>query len=133
MRHEAVTIYDLQNGVLAFDLIDILQLAKEEVLASTWRCRHVEAFGTCAEDLHRALNEGSTLSGAQLLRFAAEIHQIIDGDFEARRPAEDMPWVIVRAVDSSFYVVSTSDSALLAKVRNRFQRVYDAPEEVDIP
>src|SRR6185503_14067976 len=101
MRHQAVTIHDIRDRVLAFDLIDILRLAGSDAESSSWRCRNVECTGDLAEELHRVSDAESTLTGAEMLRLAESIAQVIDGDFEAHRSGETRPWLVVRAIDSS--------------------------------
>jgi len=127
----AITIHDLRESiggrVLSFDLVDILRLAEADVRASSWRCRHVECVGDLAEDLHRAADAGNPVTGTELLRLASGIRQVIDGDFEGFRPAATTPWVVIRAVDSSEYVVVTDDKALLSRLRERFHNVSDSP------
>lgn len=129
MRHQAVTIHDLHDRVLAFDLIDILRLAGPVAESSSWRCRHVECMGDLAEELHRACEAEPALPGAEMFRLADGGRQIIWGDFEAYRPGETRPWLIVRAVDSTFYAVITEDEMLVARVRGRFRDVRDSPED----
>jgi diaminopimelate decarboxylase len=129
MRHQAVTIHDIRDRVLAFDLIDILRLVGPDAESSSWRCRKVECAGDLAEELHRVSDAESPLTGAEMLRLAGGVFQIIDGDFEAYRPGETRPWLVVRAIDSSEYAVITKDERLLARVRERFRDVRDSPDD----
>lgn len=98
MQHQAVTIHDVRalggGRVLAFDLIDILRLAGPEAESSYWRCRNVQCNGALAEELHRVSEAGSALPGAEMLRLAGGVFQIIDGDFEAHRLGETQPWLL---------------------------------------
>jgi hypothetical protein len=130
----AVTIHDLrvlgESRVLAFDLIDILSLAETDAASSSWKCGNVECVGGLADELHLASNSGLSLSGSQLLRLAAGVSQIIDGDFEACRPGDAHPWLMIRAVDSTDYVVATNDESLIARVRGRFRDVRDSPDDL---
>jgi hypothetical protein len=129
MRHQAVTIHDIRDRVLAFDLIDILRLAGPDAEASSWRCRNVECTGDLAEELHRASDAESALTGVEMLRLAVGVVQVIDGEFEAYRPDEHRPWLVVRAIDSSEYAVVTQDERLLARIRERFRDVRDSPDD----
>lgn len=129
MRHQAVTIHDARDHILAFDLIDILRLAGTDVESSSWRCRNVECTGDLAEELHRVSDAGSTLSGTEMRRLAGGVLQIIDGDFEAYSAGEMRPWLVVRAIDSSEYAVITRDDRLLARIRERFRDVRDSPDD----
>jgi hypothetical protein len=80
--------------------------------------------------LRAASDAGSVLSGAEMLRLAGGILQVINGDFEAYRAAETRPWLVVRAIDSSVYVLITQDENLLQRVRERFRDVRDSPADV---
>jgi hypothetical protein len=124
-----VTIHDVRDGVLAADLIDILRLAGTDAESSSWRCRNVDCTGDLAGELHRAADAGSVLDGREMLRLAGGISQVIDGDFEAYRPGDTRPWLVVRAIDSSEYVVITADERLIARVRERFRDVPDSPDD----
>src|SRR5262245_8410959 len=127
----AVTIHDLVEandpGSLAFDLIDILRLAEADVVASTWTCRHVEGIGRLANQLSEISDNGVPVDGSEMLRLAGSVRQIIDGTFEAKRPESLHPWLVIRAVDSSFFMVISDDTNLLARLRARFHDVRDSP------
>jgi hypothetical protein len=132
---EAVTIHDLRPSggvrILAVDLIDILRLCEPEVAASSWRLHAVECFGDLAGDLERLAESDAMISGQELLRLASGVHQIIWGDFEAYQAGEDRFWLVVRAIDSTVYVVITEDQQLLERVRARFQDVRSSPEDAN--
>src|SRR5262245_43271190 len=131
----AVTIHDWRplggGNVMAFDLIDILRLAERDVRTSALRCRNVECMGELAEELHRVSDTGITISGQEMLQLASNIRQTIDGNFEATRDGENHPWLVVRAVDSTLYVVITEDRRLLGRIRERFRDVRNSPEDAD--
>jgi hypothetical protein len=130
---QAVTIHDLRafgaGKVLAFDLIDILRLAEPDVISSSWRCRNVECTGDLADELHHASDVEMEVTGQDLLRLAAGVRQVIDGDFAAHRGADSRPWLVVRAIDSSCFVVITHDESLMKQVRERFRDVRDSPDD----
>src|SRR5262245_42218011 len=110
----AVSIRDATEHHVTVDVVHILRLAGTLGLASSWRCTHVECVGTAADRLHSASDDGRLLSGAELLAIASEVDQVIDGDFVARRHPSSSPWLVVRAIDSSEFVVITDDDDLLA-------------------
>lgn len=131
---EAVTIHDLNpNNVLSFDLIDLLRIAGAGARASTWRCHAVEASGPRADVLHAASDEGRSLGGHELADIAAEVTQVITGDFAAEHPNASAPWLVIRAVDSSFFVVITEDHALIDRLRGAFRDVRDSPDDAEAP
>jgi hypothetical protein len=131
----AVTVHDLKRldggSVLAFDLIDVLRLAEPGAGDSRWRCRYIDRVGEHAAGVHGSSDSGAIVPGDELLRLASGVDQVIDGDFVAFRHGADRPWFVVRAIDSTLYVVATEDGVLLDRVRERFRDVRDAPEEVD--
>jgi len=129
---KAVTIHDsTPNDVLSFDLADLLRIAGPSVRESTWRCHAVEAIGPQADLLHAASDNGRSLSGDELIDIATEVTQIIDGDFVAERSNEGAPWLVIRAVDSTVYVVITNDHALIERIRAKFRDVRDSPEDAE--
>lgn len=131
---EAVAIYDLSTvGVLDVDLIDVLQLCESDVLSSSWRISNVDCLGVSMGEFMQLSDRNATVSGEELMRLAAGVYQIIWGDFEAYRHGEDRFWLVVRAIDSTFYVVITNDAQLLGKVRARFSDVRPSLEDVDYP
>ena len=135
MRHQAVTIHDRRKvgdgHVLAFGLIDILRLAETDVESSSWRCSDVDGGGELMEELDHVSSGNAVISGAEMLRLAGGVYQMIDGDFEAYRPDEPRHWLVIRAIDSSEYVVSTDNERLLARVRERFCDVRDSPMDAE--
>ena len=131
----AVTIHDLEpdRNVLACDLVHFLRLDTEKVLSSTWICKHVWCTGEYAADLERISEAGTRVTGAELLRLASGISQVIDGDFVATHTGERQPWLVIRAIDSSEYVVVTADDDFLASVKERFRDVRDSPQDAEYP
>jgi hypothetical protein len=132
---EAVTIHDMRplgdGQVMAVHLIDILRLWEPEILASSWRVSCVDCLGDLADEFVRLGDANGTISSPELLRLASGVCQVIEGDFEAYRPHEEQPWLVVRAIDSTLYVVITEDAQLLDRVRSRFSDVRPAPEEAE--
>ena len=62
-------------------------------------------------------------------RAADAVDQVIDGEFRAFEPGAGEPWVIVEAVDSSYYTVQSADAAVLASIRDRFGDVSEYEHE----
>jgi hypothetical protein len=132
---EAVTIHDVRplsgGQVLAVDLIDILRLCESDVLVSSWRLRDVDCLGDLADEFMRLGESEATVSGPELVRLASGVYQVIEGEFEAYHPGEATFWLVVRAIDSTLYVVITEDQDLLARVRARFRDVRPLPEDAE--
>lgn len=130
----AISIQDTgADGVLRFDLIDLLRLVGPAAAASQWMCRGVEATGNLAGELHDAADHETPLSGADLLRIASGVLQVIDGDFEATAESGRPPWLRIRAIDSSEFVVITNDPGVLARIRAAYDVVRDSPEDDSDP
>jgi hypothetical protein len=130
---DAVTIHDTRQGggltLLAYDLADLLALAGPEAQASVWTLVGVvEALGPRAEELHLAAEAGP-VTGARLAELAAGVTQTIEGTFEATRPGESRPWLVLKAIDGCYFVVISSNWELISQVRRRFRDVRPSPED----
>jgi hypothetical protein len=79
-----------------------------------------------AECLHANSDRGAALPGDDLLALAAGI-QVIDGEFEARRPDATEPWVVLRAVDGSSWDVVSDDLGVLDDYRRSFPDAAPLP------
>jgi len=125
---QTITIHDLneERNVLAFDLRDLLALLSPAALAAEWTvadpaCQEFFATGEGGAALEKLAAETAMVSGKDLLALANETQQVIWGDFMGafqNRPGQI--WTIIRAVDSSFYEITTSDSEVLDKVKGHF-------------
>jgi hypothetical protein len=69
---------------------------------------------------------GELVDGAELLAATERLQQVIDGRFEGLEN-QNTPWVVVRAVDSSWWEVLSNDQAVLDSVRGRFKVVENLP------
>jgi hypothetical protein len=131
----AVTIHDTRvmhgGEVLAFDLIDILRLLDPATKGSSWTCKNVECTGNLCEDLHDASDSGEVLSNPRLIQIAQGVLQVIDGDFEATRFGENRPWLAIRAIDSTLFVVICIEEGVIQKIREHFKEVRDSPEDAE--
>lgn len=125
-----VTITDTRDGILAFDLVDILPLLEPELACTDWSILGVEAVGQGAEELHRLDDARARVSGPELLTLA-RIVQVVDGEFTGYNSGLDAhlgrPWVIIRALDSSGYDVASPDSSVIDRVKAHFSSVVEIP------
>jgi hypothetical protein len=64
-------------------------------------------------------------------RSDGSVDQVKGGDFAAFRPGEQRPWLLIRAIDSTLYVVASEAEEWLGRVRERLGDVRDDPEEID--
>lgn len=119
------------SGFLDFDLADILDALSAFTAGSVWRCRGLEVTSRDdAIDVHELERASESESGVrmttdELSSFARRISQVIDGEFVATRPRESDPCVIVRAVDSSWWEVFSSDDRIIDAARSRFRDLRD--------
>lgn len=131
-------IYDLKQDALALDLKDLLRLLAPQSLEAEWIVSMVksskaghewfDATGKGGERLEELAQSGSHLSGSGLSGLAEDTRQVIWGGFEALR-IQSETWVIIRAVDSTFYEVETDDDLVLSKIKSAYKdvRAGDAP------
>jgi hypothetical protein len=113
------------GSFLKFDLKEIFSAIGEPVRVSTWRCHNVECTGENAQRLYEVSEKGESVSGKELVQIVAGIFQTIDGEFEAYRDGKEDPWLVVNAVDSSWFEVLSVDSAVLERIRSSFQHVSE--------
>jgi hypothetical protein len=123
----AITIHDIRNGLLAFDLLDILKLYEADIYASSWKCRNVWCIHKDGRELHLFSEKPKALTGKEMLQFATEVQQTIDGEFIGTREGESRPWLVVVAEDSTYYVVLVRNLQHLELVKSRFNDVRDSP------
>lgn len=125
---QGITISDKKNNVLAFDLIDILKIIGEKAINSTWKISDVECIGKDAEKLQNISDYSNQISGKELFSISSNLLQVIDGVFEAYLDEENLPWLIIRAVDSSEYDIESNDKVLIAKIKNSYSTVVNLPD-----
>ena len=114
------------GSFLSFDLRDILAVVGEAARASRWRCRDLCYTEVRDGGIGEFREDRRKFSGEELIRFAAKVHQTIDGRFEARSGgAAKHPWLIISAVDSSWFEVWSSKLEVLESLKARFQQVSD--------
>ncbi|MDO1581757.1 hypothetical protein [Rhizobium oryzicola] len=132
-------IHDIENHVLAVGLYDLLMLIAPRALDSDWVVSTVkdeasgqewfEAAGDRAEYLEAVAQNDSVLSGRQMADAAMRAGQIIWGRFTAHSPGADSLWVMIQAIDSTFYEVTTDDQTVMSAIRKRYREI----REVDGP
>ena len=115
--------------MLAVDLQHVLDLFGERAIQSWWRASEVWATGKetgqAAQELKQLADGRTFIAGEHLSRIAHSLVQVIDGELSAFERGSDSPWLIVRAVDSSFYEVFSTEPTVLDRVRTAFQKVSD--------
>ncbi|WP_375779672.1 hypothetical protein ACE103_12535 [Bradyrhizobium sp. ma5] len=126
-------IYDYRDGVLALDLSDLVDLLAPRSLEASWtaspvRVNHPDLGRFCDEfmvvgqgkagqhPLEVLAANGSSFDGIRFSEAAHTARQVIWGQFVAALSEQDDHWVDIRAIDSTFYEVTTSDKAVLNAV-----------------
>jgi hypothetical protein len=80
-----------------------------------------------AERLEHLARSPDRISGTLLRDLLSRAAQVIWGEFAAYEDDRDTPWVIVRAIDSSWCEVETDDIAVLDRIRETFVDVRMDP------
>ncbi|RYF21659.1 MAG: hypothetical protein EOO77_05625 [Oxalobacteraceae bacterium] len=126
---DKIRIFDLRNRVLAFDLRDVLRVLAPRSFAAKWTIKapdtwSFEATGAGGERLEELAEMLAQIDGSELAAIADATVQVIWGDFVgALSDDSTQPWLIIRAVDSSFFEIETSDESALAAIKSAFKDV----------
>jgi hypothetical protein len=140
MPTTTLRLYDLRNQALAVHLPNLIDLLAPRSLEARWIVspvsieyptlgRSIDKFmmtgpGRPGEDqLETLADSGASVSGVILSKYAHEAYQVIWGQFVAALPEQTDAWVVIRAIDSTFYEVTTSDEEVLDKIRSAYSDV----------
>lgn len=133
---QTLQIHDLLPlTCIVIDPRAVLTMLGERAIHADWQvagvARYHEAImvtGDEAADRLEALSQSpGRVPGALLSKLFHQTAQIIWGEFTAFEEGKDVPWVIVRAIDSSWCEVETGDTSVLDRVRETFADVRKAP------
>jgi hypothetical protein len=133
-------IYDSRDHVLALDLRDLITLLAPRSLEASWTVspvsleypqlgRSIEEFmvtgaSSPGEDkLELLAASGSFVSGQALSEAALEARQVIWGQFVATLTNDSSAWVVIRAIDSTFYEVTSVDEVVLNAIQSAYRDV----------
>ena len=124
---------DVNEQILDFDLRDILQTIGHAALESRWRMRDVEASAghtmEAADELQRLSDEKADVLGRELIHLARHVDQVVEGHFRGTEKGAQQPWIVINAVDSTFFEVITPREEVVTKLRNRFKDITDMTDE----
>ncbi len=101
---------------------DVLDALGDRVERLRWRVHILDA----TSDEPALFDTHTERATAALLELLGGV-QIIDGDLQGRRPGDEEPYVIVRAVDGSWWDVESEDAGLLDAARAKFPDAFDVP------
>ncbi|WP_077960579.1 hypothetical protein [Ensifer adhaerens] len=129
-------IYGPPGEALPFDLRDFLQVLAPHSLSASWRVlavgagyRWFDATGPGGDILDQMAQAGEPVDGGALHAAAQDTLQVIWGEFSGFLPsAPHRTWVTIRAIDSTFYEVTTDDAAVVERIETGFDDVrrFDA-------
>ena len=78
----------------------------------------------------KAMAGGQEVNGRELVSGIEQFLPVIDGEFVAIESDRELPSVVLRAVDSSWWEIISHDAEVLDAIRKRFRQVeeheYDA-------
>lgn len=120
------------RGVLAFDLRDLLRALAPRSSTAIWTIKTpddgpFEATGTGGVRLEKLAETSAEIAGDKLLAIADDTVQVIWGNFVAALPDDPhREWLTIRAVDSSFFELETSDEAVISIIKSAFRDVRSA-------
>jgi hypothetical protein len=127
---DKIYIQDADDRGLSFDLKDLLAAIGQPALEAYWTVGSVERCGEPLEVIGKDIRpiealaaSGERVSGYRLREIAADIHQTIWGEFRGyETSAAPIPWVILIAVDSTWFEVHSTDTALLDRLKITFKK-----------
>jgi hypothetical protein len=128
IRVVTLRVCDLGNSGLAFDLIDFLRVLAPRSLQANWTVSsfedEFEATGEGAARLEELAENGGSITGDELLALAENTWQVIWGEFVGVLPdGSGQPLITIRAVDSSYYEIITSEEETAATIKAHFNDV----------
>lgn len=113
------------GGRLDFDLQEVLQALGPKVSTSAWMIRDLNYVSRDERDIPTFhSSERKRIPGDELLASLPNLLQVIDGEFRAFEKGSE-PWVIIRAIDSSWWEVQSRDASAFDAIRHRFQNVEE--------
>ena len=129
-------IHDIRpHSHAVVDPCTIIPLLGERAVHARWQLAGVARYGEApmivgneaAERLEHLARSPERISGTLLRDLLSRVAQVIWGEFAAYEEGRDTPWLIVRAIDSSWCEVETADAAALDLVRKTFVDVRIGP------
>ncbi|GHO68381.1 hypothetical protein KSC_072730 [Ktedonobacter sp. SOSP1-52] len=112
---------------------DLLQaLGPEKVEQTKWEMKQLECAGAplSARSLEEACDQGTILTGTLLLDIAKQGYgvQVINGELRGYQQDRPDPWIVLRAVDSSWWDVECEVNDVLETLRSHYPDATALPE-----
>jgi hypothetical protein len=132
---QTLQIHDLlASERIVVDPRAVLTMLGERAVRASWQIDGVARYGEAimvtgaeAADRLEALSRSPVrVPGSMLSELVHQTAQIIWGEFTAFEERQDVPWVIVRAIDSSWCEIESDDEDVLDLVRRTFSDVRAA-------
>lgn len=130
---EILKITDLENGLLKVNLSDLITLFYEDASSAVWLVKPVklqdgyeyfEVTGVLKDQFEQIANSNELIGGNDLFELVQNTVQVIWGEFHAfTEEGADKAFVIIRAIDSTFYEIETSDEDLRGLIKSNYQNV----------
>ncbi|MCJ2121204.1 hypothetical protein [Methylobacterium sp. J-077] len=125
-----IQIHDLEpQHAAVVDPRLVLPMLGERAIRASWQVAGVARFneplfatGEGAIHLEALCQSLKRVSGVVLSQIFGQVEQVIWGEFSAY-DGVGTPWVILRAIDSSWCEVETDDVGILVRVRETFTDV----------
>ncbi len=112
---------------LDFDLDELLDILGPRVATSAWSISGIQYVSQ--DDIAIPTLNGpddSRVTGVELIAAIPNLLQVIDGEFKAfDQMTDDVPWVVLRAVDSSWWEVETDIPNIAGTIQKRFENVSE--------
>lgn len=115
---------DRREHKRSFHGADVLEAVGDRARTSVWRCRIGETvvgeeFSDDEEQLETSCSGGRDISGENLLTFAGQTMQVIDGEFIAYETGSAAPWLVLVVYDSSYWEVLSNDTDVMEALKGR--------------
>ena len=122
-----VTILDSRSTVLPFDLRHLLVEVAPETSNCIWRVSPgIECYGPAAAKLEQLSQSSRRLVFDELIEIAQDILQVVDGEFSGYSSKDEAPMIILRAVDSTYWDVGSTDECVLERLKSRFMEYQES-------
>lgn len=146
---QRVEISDSKNGILAFDLKEVLDALPELTTELTWHLLALEAVGKglhgesmlVTEDRINSSPHGITLRFAELQEFARTLEQTLNATIVGMAEGEAPPslplrlpyatqYIVVEGIDSSIWAITSNESAVVRRALECFENTTLIPAAI---